>query len=296
MVNLCLGGAQIGTDYGVTNLSGSMSSEEARLILKTSTEVGIYMIDTAGCYGHSESLIGQNSVKEVGVITKLDFRMHSNEAQDSYKMRMRNELVKSLERLQRESVTALLIHDCRVLSSDTISTAIGLLKEWKEEGLVLQLGCSLYELNDIEEGSCREMDIVQMPISVYDQRIKKYGWLKRLKDMGISIHARSMYLQGLLAVRAERWPSWVDYRLKSHHEAFERYAAKINQSTASLACAYIKSIEELDYVVVGVRSVNELNCLVGLWEQAHVPGQVRWDKWGVESDELVDPRKWRNTN
>ena len=191
-----------------------------------------------------------------------------------------------------------MIHDCQGLCGDKLTVAIELLEEWKEKQLALQVGCSLYEYDDIAEKFLRNMDIIQLPISVYDQRPQKSGFLKRLKDMGICIHARSIYLQGLLAVSSEKWPSWVDCRLKNHHEAFEQLANKMNTTTAGLACAYIKSIQELDYVVVGLRSVKELTSLVKIWEWADVciSGNVSWDDWGVELEELVDPRKWQKIN
>ena len=60
----------------------------------------------------------------------------------------------------------------------------------EKKQLALQVGCSLYEFDDIAEKFLRKMDIIQLPISVYDQRPQKSGFLKRLKDMGICIHAQ----------------------------------------------------------------------------------------------------------
>ena len=47
MPKLCLGGAQIGTNYGATNSGGSMSLEQAKLILSKLQDADIKMIDTA---------------------------------------------------------------------------------------------------------------------------------------------------------------------------------------------------------------------------------------------------------
>ena len=39
---------------------------------------------------------------------------------------------------------------------------------------------------------------MQLPFSLLDQRLLKDGSLKRLKQLGVEIHARSLFLQGLL--------------------------------------------------------------------------------------------------
>ena len=39
---------------------------------------------------------------------------------------------------------------------------------------------------------------MQVPFSLLDQRLLQDGSLARLKDLGVEIHARSLFLQGLL--------------------------------------------------------------------------------------------------
>ena len=42
------------------------------------------------------------------------------------------------------------------------------------------------------------VDVVQLPYSVYDQRMLANGTLKMLRSKNIQVHARSVFLQGLL--------------------------------------------------------------------------------------------------
>ena len=41
-------------------------------------------------------------------------------------------------------------------------------------------------------------DIIQLPFNAFDKKAAELGTLKRLKDEGIEVHARSIFLQGLL--------------------------------------------------------------------------------------------------
>ena len=46
-------------------------------------------------------------------------------------------------------------------------------------------------------------DIIQLPFSVFDQRLLQDGTLSTLKSLGIEIHARSIFLQGLLLMKVK---------------------------------------------------------------------------------------------
>ena len=48
--------------------------------------------------------------------------------------------------------------------------------------------------------SLEKFNIVQMPISLYDQRLIEDGTINFLANKGYQIHARSIFLQGLIVV------------------------------------------------------------------------------------------------
>ena len=49
------------------------------------------------------------------------------------------------------------------------------------------------------------LDLVQLP-SLFDQRLLQNGTLASLRDRGVAIHARSLYLQGLLLTLRRNGP------------------------------------------------------------------------------------------
>ena len=68
----------------------------------------------------------------------------------------------------------------------------------KKRGLVENIGVSIYESFELEGIDLDIVDVVQLPYSIYDQRMFKNGTLQKLFKKKIKIQARSVFLQGLL--------------------------------------------------------------------------------------------------
>ncbi len=73
MPHLCLGTAQFGLDYGITNAAGQLEIESVRKILSLAQRNNITFLDTAQAYGNAEAVIGQALDPEasVRIISKL---------------------------------------------------------------------------------------------------------------------------------------------------------------------------------------------------------------------------------
>ena len=56
--SICLGTAQFGMDYGVTNTKGQTNINEVKRILQICEVNNIKFLDTAQAYGDSEEVIG----------------------------------------------------------------------------------------------------------------------------------------------------------------------------------------------------------------------------------------------
>ena len=70
MNKLALGTVQFGLDYGISNIGGQVSLEEARKVLKLAKEYDIDTLDTASGYGNSEKVLGKIGVNDFQIVTK----------------------------------------------------------------------------------------------------------------------------------------------------------------------------------------------------------------------------------
>ena len=59
MKHLCLGTAQFGLDYGITNKKGKIKNKEINFLLNRAINANIKFFDTAFSYGDSEERIGK---------------------------------------------------------------------------------------------------------------------------------------------------------------------------------------------------------------------------------------------
>ena len=91
-------------------------------------------------------------------------------------------LQKSLKQLKIDYLECLMIHNSKNLKDNRGKDLLNWLKKAKT-GLV-KLGVSIYEKSEIEQISLKDIDVIQVPLSIYDQRMIKGGTLKDLRKNG----------------------------------------------------------------------------------------------------------------
>ena len=99
-------------------------------------------------------------------------------------------------------------------------------------------------------------DIIQVPYSVADRRLELSGYIKDLKRAKIEIHARSIFLQGLLLIEKGAFPKRF-LEIEDEIMLF-RESAKDSGLSVLEACIFTAlRIKEFDKVLIGVTSANE---------------------------------------
>ncbi|MFX3887000.1 hypothetical protein ACJBV2_10375, partial [Streptococcus suis] len=89
--------------------------------------------------------------------------------------------------------------------------------------LAQKVGISIYSRSQIDREDILEaIDFVQLPFNVFDQRLKVDGFLKKLKEYDIEVHARSVFLQGLLLTNDVSKLPGIEPYLKQFFEEVDR--------------------------------------------------------------------------
>ena len=99
-------------------------------------------------------------------------------------------------------------------------------------------------------------------IPLFKKQIEN-GGLQKLKDSGMMIFVRSVYLQGLLLMDESRIPEPLK-EVIAYRKKLEALAAEAGITPAELYVRYLFSIPEIDGVLTGVDNVEQLeyNCNV----------------------------------
>ena len=290
---LCLGTAQFGLAYGITNTAGQVSEAEVAQLLMQAQDAGIRYLDTAQAYGNAEMVLGRQLPVShcFKIISKLPAQpQHLFSDQDSEVWEQN--FFASCQRLGVQGLDALLLHAPADLRKPGAHYLDAWLLSLRERGLVQRLGVSIYAVEDLEGVNPGLLDLVQLPLSLLDQRLLQDGTLARLRAAGTSIHARSLYLQGLLLTPAAQWPPWVTPEVRSHQHALEALAQERGCQLIDLALGFAREQENLEAVVIGMCSTQELKELRDSWITLSPWQEGEWQSWGLQDLEVLDPRCW----
>jgi uncharacterized protein len=257
---LVLGTVQLGMEYGVNNKTGKPSREEAFSILDTAFENGINTFDTAYAYGDSEDVIGawlkESKYKdEASIISKM--KPHSindyKDGEKSYEV-VRKEIEKSLKRLGIEKLKGYLFHSPHYIY---LSHMVEGMRKVKEEGMVENIGVSIYDEAEALQAAELAVDYIQVPYNIFDQRLDKTEFWNVAKKNKVTVFARSPFLQGLLLMKSETIPAHLSHATKLVKE-FEQISEKANISRKALALLFSYNHPHADHIVFGVDTIDQL--------------------------------------
>ena len=286
-MKLALGTVQFGLPYGIANTGGQVAEENAKEILKCAEEAGVNTLDTAISYGDSEQCLGNIGVKGWRIITKLTAMPIECSSVEEW---VNKQIASSFCRLGVKCVTGLMLHRPDQLLGPNGQELWQVMQCLKDEGAVGKVGYSIYSPNELDLLWNRyHPDIIQAPYNVFDQRLKKTGWLKKLHDHGVEIHLRSIFLQGLLLMSAQKRPAKFNY----WHEIWEQWDHWLqkNQLNALEGCLMpIMSEVMADCFVVGVDSVKHLNQILNIVKRNRDLAMPQIN-CPYDSD-LINPSKW----
>jgi len=265
---LVLGTAQLGLSYGIANRSGKPDQQSAENLIKTAIANGVQYIDTARAYGDSEEVIG-NAVKSgwagrAQIITKLSplvdcppeaTRAAINAFVDA-------SIYRSCADLRVQTLDAVMLHRASHFRDWNGAVWTRLLAH-KANGIISTLGVSVQTPAELQAVlASRQVSLIQLPLNVLDWRwdpliaeIRAQRAQRRLL-----VHVRSALLQGLLA--SEDLEHWHTANV-NHPETIiawlaEQCRSSESESMADFCLRYVKSLDWVDGVVVGMESLNQL--------------------------------------
>ena len=288
-MKLAIGTAQFGLDYGIANDHGKVSQKEIKKILDLARSSNISLLDTAMDYGDSEFSIGEAGSEDFDIVSKIgDIPVNEKNTKDF----IYNKLKNTLDCLGIKSLYGLLLHRPENLLNKNGIAIYETLSEFKEMGLVKKIGISIYEPDELNKIIPNfELDIVQSPINIFDRRLINSFWADELKKKGMEIHARSIFLQGLLLIDPTKRPAY----FKKWNKLFKEYDEWLYEKKVSnfeLCIRYVLSQDSIDKVIIGIDSREQLKEIIDLYssksEKLTVPNEL------FSNDKsLINPSCWK---
>ena len=287
-MNLAIGTAQFGLDYGISNSAGKVKIPEIKKIIKLATDSGIDTIDTAMAYGDSEELLGKCNLENFKIITKIGAIQESENRIENWIL---DEVHLSLEKLKLNNIYGLLLHRPNELISKKGETLFYSIQNLKKLGLVKKIGISIYSTDELVSIlDSYDIDIVQLPLNIFNREAINNDILKVLKSRNIEIHARSCFLQGLLLMEQKNIPikfkKWSNLFIDWHE-----WLIKNDISPVQGCLSFLNSINEIDKVIVGVENVKQLQELINY---SSVQGITEFPNLICNDQQLINPSNWKD--
>jgi aryl-alcohol dehydrogenase-like predicted oxidoreductase len=284
MNRIVLGGAQLGLPYGILNGGETLSREEVARILNTAVDHGIVSIDTAIAYGQSESIIGETSQNRFNIISKLPPLPVDVSNVSEW---VHSQVQGSLSRLKCTSLDALLLHRPQDLTGAQGAELYAAIGSLMAEKMIHRFGVSIYSPDDLE-GIIGTFDIhvVQAPLNVFDRRI--LGVTDQLSALNIEVHARSVFLQGVLIAnpkdRPQRFEPWSE-----HFALFDEWVRSSGVSAMACCLGFALQQPGIAKLVIGTTSAESLDEIMN-----SIPNSVLEVPTHLQSsvEQLIDPRFW----
>ena len=278
--------------YGIANRDGQPAFAQVADMLRIASERGVRLLDTAHVYGEAEDALGAHGAASLGfdIVTKTA-RVGSARITEGDVANVSAAFAASLASLKCERVYGLLVHQPGVLLAEGGQRLWDALDSFKAEGLVGSIGVSVYDPAQLESLLDRyELDLVQLPLNIYDQRFMRSGLLAQLRQRQVEVHARSVFLQGLLLLPPDELPARFS-GLCPHHANLHEWFRKTALSPLEGCLHFALRQPDVDRIIVGCETAAQLTAILDACAAAPA-NLTALHEFEVQDRATIDPSTW----
>ena len=290
-----LGTAQLGMPYGLGIWKSELMPEATAFsILDAAWNNGITTLDTSSNYGLAEERIAKfmrlNPSKNFDLITKVKSQHSSSEQK---LLCLDNWLEKSpLLRVASAGSLSMLLHNQNDIFSEIVTDAI---QRCQMQGFFSSWGVSAYSQKvAVKAAKTENCQIIQLPFGILNQSFHADGVLEILSNHKKTIHARSIFTQGLLFAADFNTQPLSDESIEVI-KVVSDFSAKKGLTLMQYAMSFALSFDTLNSVVVGVDTSQQLEEIIGCLNRPsnHMEFGALCEQIGQLSSEDVRPERWK---
>ncbi len=253
---------------------------ETRDILAIAGRSGLSMLEIGRHDAPSESALGK-SLPQPSPFRLVLTTIRPDRGADL----VESELRAQMARLGVTAVDTLLAPSATDLFSPLGPELWDRLRALKDAGVCKRIGVSVYASDD-PVGLARRFkpDVIQAPASLLDQRMLLDGTLATLAEMGLEIHLRSIFLNGVLFLPPDRAPSHLKAAAGRISRA-RRLIAEGRSDPLQAALGFALSRPEASAVLVGVSSAAEMSAVIAA--ASSPPPDLDWDEMALDDPDAL---------
>ena len=285
---IIIGSANFDQIYGIKK--NFIKRNEIKKLLDLASKNKIKIIDTSPLYKNSEKIIGLLNNNRFKIISKIP-KPPKNIKRKNIKKWLKQSVMISLKNLKLKKFECLLLHNANCLLSKNGDEIYKCIRNMKIDGLTNKVGVSIYDFHVLDKILKKfKFNIIQVPFNILDQRLVEKGWLKKLKKRNIEIHARSIFLQGVLLLKHNQLPKKL-IKLKKTLMVWENWLKNNKFNSLQLCLSFVHNHQQLDGIVVGCNNTNQLKKILKVKK---LKNNFTLPNLNIKDKKLIDPREWSN--
>ena len=192
---LVLGTVRFTGIYGLKNNNKLLKFSEVKKIIECAKKDNIHYLDTAINYKKTNDILSKINLNKFEITSKLPKINAGNEK--SIKKMMFATVKKHLKKLKKKRLYALYLHNPDDLFGKNSEEILYSLKKMKSHKIIKKIGFSIYSESQLFKLlNIFKPDIIQLPLSIFDNRFRKKNIIQKLIDNKIEVHVRSIFFQG----------------------------------------------------------------------------------------------------
>lgn len=281
---IILGTVQFGLDYGINNSKGKPSERQVFEILEYAHKQGLNILDTADAYGNASEVLGSYNIKKPG-------RFEINTKFNGGSLNISKQLEATLNTLNVGSINVYFYHSFKdYINYPELRAQLIILKNKRK---IKKIGLSIYE-NEEFEIACNSdlIDVIQFPFNLLDNYSKRKNLIELAKEKGKELQIRSVFLQGLFFKPITKLPVKLK-PLTQYLERLNEITRKENVSIEHLALNYALQKKDIDHIIIGVDSLDQLKTNISMSQNKISDEAVESiNQIKIKEPELLYPKNW----
>jgi aryl-alcohol dehydrogenase-like predicted oxidoreductase len=283
---LIIGGAQLSQNYGAFNKDYSISNKELKKIVNYSRRKKIFFIDIANSYKNCIKKLSKNNLKNFKIIFKIRIRKKRN-----YLIELKKIINNTLKQLGINNFYSVMLHDELDFKYLKNKKILNYFFELKKKKIIKKIGISIYNFKKIKFFLKNSpIDLIQVPFNIFDSRILKKSLLTIIKKSGVEVHARSIFLQGLLLQEPNNNHSIIKNNQKLFND-WNNYNLGEKKIKIINCIKFVTQFDQIDKFIIGVDNFLHLKTIVNVLKNINYDIKLEYNL-KLNHKKIVDPRFW----
>ena len=156
---------------------------------------------------------------------------------------------------------------------------------------VKKIGVSVYTIQEAKKILDKfKLDIIQVPINVFNQEFLNRNFLESVKRNHIEVHARSIFFQGMAIQDINKIDSYFQNVLNKF-KIFDQDCESNNINKIKKSLEFVYSNKFINKYIIGFNDLNQFKQVISI--KLSKKNLNSFSKYAINNKKITNPAKWK---